>query len=206
MGNRRKARAEMFQNIDWYCDRCNAYLNIQPFFSDSHYVWKCTKCGYKNSISKDNIIFKPDPGFVGVFLGWVRSLIVYSFLTVVLYWVFNKNFVPGTPLSEYWIVLVAGYVIVEAFSMFYEKKVKKYCADTPLAVYIITMPFVNLGGDLLRPFQEVVKFFVNVFQYSKYKVALFLIECLLYLLIYLPLVVVLIYSVIACAFDLQPIA
>lgn len=65
---------------------------------------------------------------------------------------------------------------------------------------------LHLGGDLLRPFQEVVKFFVNVFQYSKYKVALFLIECLLYLLIYLPLVVVLIYSVIACAFDLQPIA
>lgn len=35
--------------------RCNAYLNDQPGFDDHHYVWKCTECGHKNSISADDI-------------------------------------------------------------------------------------------------------------------------------------------------------
>lgn len=44
-----------FPEVDWYCDRCNAYLNVQPGFDDHHYVWKCTECGHKNSISADSI-------------------------------------------------------------------------------------------------------------------------------------------------------
>lgn len=48
--------AERFPGIDWYCDRCNALLNAQPGFDDHHYVWECTECGYKNSISSDNIV------------------------------------------------------------------------------------------------------------------------------------------------------
>lgn len=116
--------SDRFPGIDWYCDRCNAYLNIQPGFEspilklckcrktsqplchyiiksvavkvkmnvednldsdtfydfwqlsgcdvvlcrnsghiskittgfdDHHYVWKCTECGHKNSISSDSI-------------------------------------------------------------------------------------------------------------------------------------------------------
>ena len=48
--------SERFPEIDWYCDRCNAYLNDQPGFDDDHhYVWKCTECGHKNSISSDDI-------------------------------------------------------------------------------------------------------------------------------------------------------
>ena len=44
-----------FPEVDWSCDRCNAYLNVQPGFDDHHYVWKCTECGHKNSISADSI-------------------------------------------------------------------------------------------------------------------------------------------------------
>lgn len=47
--------SERFPNVDWYCDRCNSYLNDQPGFDDHHYVWTCTNCGHKNSISRDNI-------------------------------------------------------------------------------------------------------------------------------------------------------
>lgn len=47
--------SERFPGIEWHCDRCNAYLNIQPEFDDHHYVWKCTECGHKNSISSDDI-------------------------------------------------------------------------------------------------------------------------------------------------------
>lgn len=47
--------AERFPDIDWWCDRCGAYLNSQDGFDDHHYIWKCTKCGHKNSISASNI-------------------------------------------------------------------------------------------------------------------------------------------------------
>ena len=47
--------AERFPDIDWWCDRCGAYLNGQEGFDDHKYIWKCTECGHKNSISSDNI-------------------------------------------------------------------------------------------------------------------------------------------------------
>lgn len=52
--------AKRFENVDWFCDNCNAYLNDQANFDDHHYVWKCTECGYKNSISRDNITWITD--------------------------------------------------------------------------------------------------------------------------------------------------
>lgn len=47
--------SDRFPNIDWYCDRCGACLNNQEGFDDHHYVWCCTECGHKNSISSSNI-------------------------------------------------------------------------------------------------------------------------------------------------------
>ena len=47
--------SERFPETDWYCDHCNAYLNSQSGFDDHKYTWKCTECGHKNSISRDNI-------------------------------------------------------------------------------------------------------------------------------------------------------
>ena len=43
-------------DCDWYCDDCDAYLNIQPGFSTSCGEWECTKCGCINYIDEDNII------------------------------------------------------------------------------------------------------------------------------------------------------
>ncbi len=47
---------ERFPGIDWWCDRCGSHLNEQRGFSDRKYIWKCKECGYKNSISRTNII------------------------------------------------------------------------------------------------------------------------------------------------------
>lgn len=44
-----------FPNIDWFCDNCGAQLDIQDGFDDRKYIWKCTECGYKTSISRDDI-------------------------------------------------------------------------------------------------------------------------------------------------------
>lgn len=52
--------SERFPDIDWYCDKCGAYLNYQDGFDDNKYLWKCTECGFKSSISKDNILLEDD--------------------------------------------------------------------------------------------------------------------------------------------------
>lgn len=52
--------SERFPNIDWWCDRCNAYINDQSGFDDHKYVWQCTQCGHKNSISGSNIYESED--------------------------------------------------------------------------------------------------------------------------------------------------
>lgn len=44
-----------FPDIDWWCDRCGAYLNSQMNFDDHHYIWRCTECKHKNSICASNI-------------------------------------------------------------------------------------------------------------------------------------------------------
>ena len=49
-----------FEGIDWYCDRCGDCLSEQKDFDDHKYIWKCNCCGYKNSISKDNILVLSD--------------------------------------------------------------------------------------------------------------------------------------------------
>lgn len=51
---------ERFPDIDWYCDRCNSYLNSQSDFDDNKYIWECTECGHKNSISRTNIYDSED--------------------------------------------------------------------------------------------------------------------------------------------------
>lgn len=44
-----------FPGVEWYCDRCGEYLNIQPGFDDHLHEWRCRKCGYVNRLSMDEI-------------------------------------------------------------------------------------------------------------------------------------------------------
>ena len=72
-----------FPNVDWYCDRCNAYLNSQENFNDHKYIWKCKNCGYKNSISWDNIVH--DDNIAVKFLLRILGLLSYvGFATSVM--------------------------------------------------------------------------------------------------------------------------
>lgn len=51
---------DRFPYVEWYCDRCGSHLNDQIGFDDHHYIWKCKECGYKNSISHDDIFESED--------------------------------------------------------------------------------------------------------------------------------------------------
>lgn len=44
-----------FPGIEWYCDCCHEYLNIQKGFDDHLPEWRCQKCGYVNHLSLERI-------------------------------------------------------------------------------------------------------------------------------------------------------
>ena len=44
-----------FPDYYWHCASCKEILNNQYGFDDNKFTWKCAICGYKNSISKDNL-------------------------------------------------------------------------------------------------------------------------------------------------------
>lgn len=44
-----------FPGIEWYCDCCHEYLNIQKGFDDHLTEWRCQKCGYVNHLSLERI-------------------------------------------------------------------------------------------------------------------------------------------------------
>lgn len=42
--------------VDWYCDRCEAHLNRQAGFNTSTGSWTCEICGEVNDVTASNII------------------------------------------------------------------------------------------------------------------------------------------------------
>lgn len=46
---------DMQDGVFWICDECDAFLNIQPGFTDKNNEWICVDCGHKNSITGNDI-------------------------------------------------------------------------------------------------------------------------------------------------------
>ena len=44
-----------FPGVYWYCDNCEAFLNIQNGFDDHYDNWVCEECGHVNPISDSEI-------------------------------------------------------------------------------------------------------------------------------------------------------
>lgn len=107
------AREPRFPNIDWYCDNCGAYLNNQKNFNDHKYTWKCKECGYKNSISWDNI--NPGDNKATKFLLKVLGLLSFvGFETALMLAI--AMFVFGADQKVYFLpFLIFGGIYVFAF-------------------------------------------------------------------------------------------
>ena len=76
------SRPPRFPDVDWYCDHCGSYLNAQEGFDDHKYIWKCTQCKGKNSISRDNI-HEPNYRFINGLLDVIclmRTICLHCFL------------------------------------------------------------------------------------------------------------------------------
>ena len=151
---------ERFPDIDWFCDNCGAYLNQQRNFNDRKYIWKCTKCGYKNSISSANIRYV-ESVFVrvmGYLLGIMRSALIYGSLILLIAEMYAKLqplYLWNCRMS----LLCCGlYPVVMVFSLFFERGIAKYGIRKKLGRWIVAAIPSNICGDLARPLQEVLLF------------------------------------------------
>lgn len=44
---------ELKESILWFCDGCDAYMNVQSGFSSDAGKWKCTECGFENDVDEN---------------------------------------------------------------------------------------------------------------------------------------------------------
>ena len=149
-----------FPDVDWFCDNCDSYLNNQRGFDDRKYIWKCRKCGYKNSISATNIRSE-DPfcmDMAGFLLGVVRSIFVFA-LTILFLAEAILDYQPLVIFGHRLLTISAlAYPILMIFSLVFERLIAKYGIHIPVGKWILTTIPVNILGDFFRPFQEVLSF------------------------------------------------
>ncbi len=46
---------DVFGDVIWRCDSCGSILNVQQDFTERLGSWKCTECGFENSITEADI-------------------------------------------------------------------------------------------------------------------------------------------------------
>ena len=42
--------------VFWFCDNCEAYLNVQNGFTTKNGIWRCSECGAQNDVTKNSIL------------------------------------------------------------------------------------------------------------------------------------------------------
>ena len=50
------SRLKKMTGVFWFCDDCEAFLNVQDGFTTKDKVWKCTECGCLSGVSRRDII------------------------------------------------------------------------------------------------------------------------------------------------------
>lgn len=146
------AREPRFPGIDWYCDHCGALLSSQRNFDDHKYTWKCRECGFKNSISWDNIGSGDSIAmkFLLYLLGFFSYIGLWTGLMLSMaMFVFHAN------LDRYFTLFLASvgiYVLTFVLGVIIEFKLRhsKFSIKNLLRVI-----FRNLKEDLIAPFMAI---------------------------------------------------
>lgn len=156
------AREPRFPGIDWYCDHCGAHLNSQDHFDDHKYTWKCKECGYKNSISWDNI--NPDDNratkFMLRILGFLSFVGFQSSIMLAI-----AMFVFGADQRVYFptfLVFLGIYLFAFIISIFVEFIFRNTRFSLKNLLLVI---FRNLKEDILEPFFVVKEIISNLLSF-----------------------------------------
>ena len=153
------AREPRFPGIDWYCDHCGALLNTQRCFDDHKYTWKCTSCGYKNSISWDNIS-RGDSAVMKFLLHFIGFLSYIGLWTGVM--LATAMFVFHVGVAKYSTLFLSSvglYVFAFALDIVVEFRLRHLLFSTKNLLFVM---FRNLKEDLLAPFMAIKEIISNL--------------------------------------------
>lgn len=142
-------REPRFPGIDWYCDNCGSCLSDQKGFDDHKYVWKCRECGFKNSISIDNISTGDSKstkmlmyilGFLSYIGLWTAIMLGISILLL------------NADRAIYWIPFLGSiglYLFAAVLAVVVDFSIRHHTFSIKNLLFVI---FRNLKEDLLSPF------------------------------------------------------
>lgn len=160
------AREPRFPGINWYCDHCGALLNTQRKFDDHKYIWKCTECGFKNSISWNNIN-NGDSTTLKFLLHIIGFLSYVSFWTGVMLAV--AMFVFQADRNKYFPLFLASvgmYFIAFGLGMIIEFRFRHTKFSLKNLLIVI---FRNLKEDLLAPLMAIKEIISNLLSFITQK-------------------------------------
>ena len=141
------SRPPRFPDVEWYCDHCGAHLSSQAGFDDHKYVWKCSNCGGKNSISRDNIRQTNYAAINGTLqlLEVLRTICMHCGLMALIMLLFGTAFddLPKYltfPAIAYPVLLVVMLLVIIAGHF--------------RNVGVLGTLFDSIVGDIIRPYRE----------------------------------------------------
>ena len=163
-----------FPDIDWWCDNCGSYLNNQPGFDDHKYLWKCKNCGYKNSLSWDNVFSdRPVVSILSRILLYCGIANIYFLIASILVH-FSLLLPIESRLLAFWRILQAplfrfgilpffvSYIVLVILGMLFERFVAKYWPDKN--AWILRSFFYYLWLWISSPFKEI---FYNIGHFGR---------------------------------------
>ena len=160
------AREPRFPGIEWYCDNCGAHLNEQKHFNDHKYTWVCTECGYKSSISWNNI--NADDNKATKFLLHLLGFISYvGFETAVMLAIAMFGF--GVDKKVYlfpFIIFFGLYLFVSIVSVFVEFLFRHTTFNLKNLLIVL---FRNLKEDIIAPFMFLKEPISNILAFITHK-------------------------------------
>lgn len=165
-----RSKDARFPEYEWFCAKCGESISNQTGFDDNKFTWKCLQCGYKNSISKDNLIkpyayLKEEENdtilkkILHFFIGIIRS--IYGILSRTILYCFIACIVSvmtrQTTIEQLSWGLVSPYSIEDYFSALL------FCSGgivlLTLLLYGITKKFVGKPDTKKHFFRETLHFF-----------------------------------------------
>lgn len=152
------AREPRFPGIDWYCDKCGAFLNTQQNFDDHKYIWKCRKCGYKNSISWANIRTgdsKPTKFLLSI-LGFLSYIgFETTIMLAIAMFVFNADKNKGLTI---FIASLGLYIFTFVLTLMVEFGIRHTAFNGRNLIIVIIR---NIKEDIIAPFMYLKELFSN---------------------------------------------
>lgn len=156
------AREPRFPGIIWYCDHCGASLSDQKNFDDHKYIWKCTECGFKNSISWDNIS-QGDSAATTILLHLLGFFSYISLWTAVMFAValFGFHVDVATYLVPFFISL-GLYLLVFIIGLVVEFSIR----HRPISLTtVLSVALRNVKEDLLSPLFFIKEIISNILSF-----------------------------------------